>query len=40
MLSFNYIGDFTFSGNVQSNNTFSLTWSLRTIGGPGGTSQQ
>jgi LPS-assembly protein len=39
MLSFNYIGDFTFSGNVQSNNTFMLQMSLRTIGGPGGTGQ-
>jgi LPS-assembly protein len=36
MLSFNYIGDFTFSGNVQNNNTFMLQMSLRTIGGPGG----
>jgi LPS-assembly protein len=40
MLSFNYIGDFTFSGNVQSNNTFMLQMSLRTLGGPGGASQQ
>jgi len=39
MLSFNYIGDFTFSGNVQSNNTFMLSMSLRTIGGPGGAGQ-
>jgi LPS-assembly protein len=39
MLSFNYIGDFTFSGNVQSNNTFMVQMSLRTIGGPGGTGQ-
>jgi LPS-assembly protein len=39
MLSFNYIGDFTFSGNVQSNNTFMLQMSLRTIGGPGGGGQ-
>jgi LPS-assembly protein len=37
MLSFNYIGDFTFSGNVQSNNTFMLQMSLRTLGG---TAQQ
>jgi LPS-assembly protein len=40
MLSFNYIGDFTFSGNVQNNNTFMLTMSLRTLGGPGGMGQQ
>jgi LPS-assembly protein len=39
MLSFNYVGDFTFSGNVQSNNTFMLQMSLRTIGGPGGMGQ-
>ena len=39
MLSFNYIGDFTFSGNVSANNTFMLSMSLRTIGGPGGTGQ-
>jgi LPS-assembly protein len=36
MLSFVYIGDFTFSGNVQNNNTFMLSMSLRTLGGPGG----
>jgi LPS-assembly protein len=40
MLSFNYIGDFTFSGNVQNNNTFMLSMSLRTIGGPGGMGGQ
>jgi LPS-assembly protein len=40
MLSFNYVGDFTFSGNVQTNNTFMLQMSLRTIGGPGGMGQQ
>ena len=40
MLSFNYIGDFTFSGNVQNNNTFMLTMSLRTLGGPGGMGAQ
>ena len=40
MLSFNYIGDFTFSGNVQNNNTFMLQMSLRTLGGPGGMGQQ
>jgi LPS-assembly protein len=39
MLSFNYIGDFTFSGNVTANNTFTLQMSLRTIGGPGGQGQ-
>ena len=40
MLSFTYIGDFTFSGNVQNNNTFMLSMSLRTLGGPGGSGQQ
>ena len=35
MLSFNYVGDFTFSGNVQNNNTFMLQMSLRTLGGTG-----
>ena len=36
MLSLNYIGDFTFNGNVQANNTVMLQMSLRTIGGTGG----
>ena len=40
MLSFNYIGDFTFSGNVQNNNTFMLQMTLRTLGGPGGMGPQ
>jgi LPS-assembly protein len=40
MLSFNYIGDFTFSGNVQSNNTFMMQMSLRTLGGTGGANGQ
>ena len=35
MLSVNYIGDFTHSGNVQANNTVMLQMSLRTIGGTG-----
>ncbi len=39
MLSFNYIGDFTFNGNVSANNTFMLQMSLRTLGGPGGMGQ-
>jgi LPS-assembly protein len=38
-LSFNYIGNFTFNGNVTANNTFMLQMSLRTLGGPGGTGQ-
>jgi LPS-assembly protein len=35
MLSLNYIGDFTYSGNVQANNTVMLQMSLRTLGGTG-----
>ena len=29
-----------FSGNVTANNTFMLSMSLRTLGGPGGMGQQ
>jgi len=35
MLSLTYIGDFEYSGNVQSNNTVMLQMSLRTLGGTG-----
>src|SRR5262249_25102216 len=40
MLSLNYIGDFTFNGNVQANNTVMLSMSLRTIGGTGGSQSE
>ncbi len=39
MLSLNYIGDFTQSGNVQANNTVMLQMSLRTLGGTNGLGQ-
>ncbi len=35
MLNLTYIGDFTYSGNVQANNTVMLQMSLRTLGGTG-----
>ena len=35
----NYITDYTYSGNVQTNNTVMLQMSLRTLGGPGGMGQ-
>ena len=40
MLSLNYIGDFTYSGNVSANNTVMLSMSLRTLGGTGGAGAQ
>jgi len=40
MLSVNYIGDFTYNGNVTANNTVMLQMSLRTIGGTGGAAMQ
>jgi len=40
MLSLNYIGDFTFNGNVQANSTVMLQMSLRTLGGTGGSGLQ
>jgi LPS-assembly protein len=40
MLSLNYIGDFTFNGNVQANSTVMLQMSLRTLGGTGGSGMQ
>jgi LPS-assembly protein len=40
MLSVNYIGDFTYNGNITANNTVMLQMSLRTIGGTGGAAMQ
>jgi LPS-assembly protein len=40
ILSLNYIGDFTYSGNVSANNTVMLSMSLRTLGGTGGAGAQ
>jgi LPS-assembly protein len=40
MLSVNYIGDFTFNGNPQANNTVMVQMSLRTLGGTGGQGLQ
>jgi LPS-assembly protein len=36
MISLNYIGDFTYNGNVSANNTVMLQMSLRTLGGTNG----